>query len=59
MVNSTQRMNAFARAAEEILHRYDLDGLEIDWDYPGERGSPPSDKQRYTDLLRVKNSMNE
>lgn len=53
MVNQTIRMNAFARAAEEILHRYNLDGLEIDWDFPAERGSPPSDKQRFTDLLKT------
>jgi chitinase len=45
----------FIRSAVDFLTRYHLDGLDIDWEYPGMAGSTnafrPEDKQNYTALL--------
>ena len=46
-------MHAFASNAVEYLHRYNFDGLDVDWEYPADRGSPAGDKQRFTNLLKV------
>jgi len=45
----------FIRSAVDFLTRYHLDGLDIDWEYPGRAGFTnhfrPEDKQNYTALL--------
>ncbi len=46
----------FVVSALEILQKHDLDGLDIDWEYPGQIGDNnvfrPEDKENYTLLLR-------
>lgn len=46
----------FEDSVMQFLTRYDLDGLDIDWEYPGMPGSGhsfrPEDKQNFTSLLR-------
>lgn len=43
---------AFAMSAVDIVRKYNLDGVDIDWEYPGlsGNGNPhrPEDKQNYT-----------
>ena len=45
----------FIDSAVRFVTRYNLDGLDIDWEYPGLRGAGntfrPEDKQNYTALL--------
>jgi chitinase len=45
----------FIDSASEFIAQYQLDGLDIDWEYPGMAGSTrnfrPRDKQNYTALL--------
>ena len=48
---------AFAVSAANIVKKYDLDGVDIDWEYPGAKGLEgniyrPEDKQNYTLMFR-------
>jgi len=47
---------AFIDSVAAFLKRYDLDGLDVDWEYPGQPGAGnkfrPEDKQNYALLLR-------
>jgi chitinase len=46
----------FIESGVEFVKRYDLDGLDIDWEYPGLKGDNnkfrPEDKENYTLLLK-------
>lgn len=47
---------AFARSCMEVVEKYDLDGIDIDWEYPcsdqAEIDCDPADKENFTLLLR-------
>lgn len=54
---------AFAASAVDLLLRFKLDGIDIDWEYPGMAGSGhkfrTSDKQNFTLLLgALRNALN-
>ena len=51
---SAEKRRRFARDCNEMIRIYDVDGIDIDWEYPGyaaQNGSP-ADKQNFTLLLR-------
>jgi chitinase len=51
-----QSRQIFIASALDLIKRYDLDGLDVDWEYPGQRGAGstfrPEDKQNFTLLLK-------
>ena len=51
-VLTPESRSKFAKTSVEIVADHDLDGVDIDWEYPGQRGDNnvfrPEDKQNYT-----------
>ncbi len=56
MALTKQSRSLFIESAVKFVERYNLDGLDIDWEYPGMIGNNnrfrPEDKQNYTLLLK-------
>jgi len=56
MALTRQSRAVFEDSVMQFLVRHDLDGLDIDWEYPGMPGAGhrfrPEDKQNFTSLLR-------
>ena len=50
LTESSRRL--FAKTSVDIIRNYGLDGVDIDWEYPGQRGDNnkfrPEDKQNFT-----------
>jgi len=51
------RRRAFVTSAIALVHRYDLDGLDIDWEYPGLEGDNnphrPEDGDHFVELAKA------
>ncbi len=50
----------FAQSCRELVQQYNLDGIDIDWEYPGyaEHNGTPADKQNFTLLMhQVRDSL--
>ncbi len=48
----------FAKSSVDIIRKYDLDGVDIDWEYPGMEGEEgnvfrPEDKENYTLMFKA------
>lgn len=55
-VLTAQSRKAFIDSVVAFIEKYNLDGLDIDWEYPGQIGAGnhfrPEDKQNYTAVLK-------
>ena len=53
MVATAASRQEFATSTVKFLRDHNFDGLDLDWEYPANRGSPPGDRHKYGQLLEV------
>ncbi|KAK7091103.1 chitinase-3-like protein 1 [Littorina saxatilis] len=52
VIKSQHSISTFARNVVKFLRAHGMDGMDMDWEFPGVRGSTPADKPKFTMLLQ-------
>ncbi|XP_063991985.1 acidic mammalian chitinase-like [Diachasmimorpha longicaudata] len=52
MVSSPRSRGEFINSSVDFLKQYNLDGLDMDWEYPTFHGGVPSDRENFVLLLK-------
>lgn len=54
MAGDASARATFVKSVVDFCLKYDFDGLDMDWEYPANRGGAPQDKQTFITLLKVR-----
>ena len=52
MAKSRKKRSKFVNSTVEFLTKYNFDGLDLDWEYPGKRGGSADDKKNFILLAK-------
>jgi chitinase len=52
MSGSSANRQVFIQSALDLIRRYGFDGLDLDWEFPADRGGSPEDKRYFTILVQ-------
>ena len=52
MAADASKRQVFIKSALEFILQHGFDGLDIDWEYPAQRGGSPQDKVNFVTLLK-------
>lgn len=49
---NAERRQVFVKNALEFVKQYNFDGLDLDWEYPTQRGGKPYDRENFVSLVK-------
>lgn len=53
MAGNAKNRQVFAQSALDLILQYNFDGLDLDWEFPADRGGSSDDRRHFTILVQV------